>query len=176
MVTALLWPFAFQWPAALNFLRIYIKQSKVYPNEGQPYCSILEPSSTGFDRFLVASPPIGQRFIISHSKWLFHSVGRWSAPVTGRICFSFCTTSLPHKFTLYLFELKSVAFHWLLPRGDISLAAELWGINNTCLSLKLTCFKRHFTSLQRCTHMQRLSHWMRSRTEVYNERVTREQL
>lgn len=52
-------------------------------------------------------------------------------------------------FTLYLFELKSVAFHWLLPSGDFSLAVE-WGgrgINNTCLSLKFTFIKQATAAL-----------------------------
>lgn len=51
------------------------------------------------------------------------------------------STSAAYIFTLYLFELKSVAFHWLLPSGDFSLAVEWSGINNTCLSLKFTFIK-----------------------------------
>lgn len=52
-----------------------------------------------------------------------------------------CSASAAYIFTLYLFELKSVAFHWLLPSGDFSLAVEWCRINNTCLSLKFTFIK-----------------------------------
>lgn len=105
--------------------------------------------SPAFQR--VASHPFGICFIITDGKWLFYNVSRSSSQVTALDLWSVsprlfafspsCSTSAAYIFTLYLFELKSVAFHWHLPSGDFSLAVGRCGINNTCLSLKFTFIK-----------------------------------
>lgn len=85
-------------------------------------------------------------YLLKGSDYFIMSVS-WA--LMRRHWISSCLTSAAYIFTLYLFELRSVAFHWLLPSGDFSLAVEQWGINNTCLSLKCTFIKRAAAALHK---------------------------
>lgn len=89
-------------------------------------------------------PPIAPHFIISHGKWLFYNVIELSSMRQPWI--SSHSTSAANIFALYLFEQRSVQFHWLFPSGYFSRAAQRWGINNTCPSLKFTFIKRASTT------------------------------